>query len=144
MKRRECELARRADRDENWRQHAAGCRDCGEVLNASEWMNKFAGSTNPGRDLPSAGLLLFKARLRKKLSSAERAARPINAMAVIALLVALVSTVGVVLGTESRFGSILIEALGLLATYAAPIAFAAAATALISAAIVFILKRLEA
>ena len=144
MNRPVCELAQdRAGRDEDWRRHAAGCPDCGEILRVAEWMNKFAAGTNSPRDLPSAGLLLFKAKLSKRLSSAEGAARPINAMAPIALFVVAALTGGVVLGTESRFGTILIEALGILATYAAAIAVAAAATAIICVTIAFILKRLE-
>ena len=104
-------------------------------------MNNFAENTAGPGSLPSAGLLLFKARLREKLSSSDRAERPMRAMAFIALFIAFASTGGVVFGTESRLSSIAIEAFGLIATYAAVMVAAAVAGAVICLAFGYLLKR---
>ena len=137
-----CELAtERAVKDKAWRQHAAGCTDCGEMLKVGDWMNRFAESTAVSSALPSAGLLLFKARLMKRLASADRAARPIRVMSFVALFLAIVSTGAVIFGTESQLGAIAIEAAGLLATYAAAIIAAAVVAAIVCLMFAYLLKR---
>lgn len=138
----ECEFAKgRPAVDEEWRRHAGDCADCGEILKVAEWMNRFADRTAAPRTLPSPGLLLFKAKLRERVSSSDRAEQPMRAMTFIALSIAIVAATGVAFGTESRLGPIVIEALGLIATLAAVIIAAAIVGAVVCLAFGYLLKR---
>lgn len=139
MKMSICELAGESGiRDEQWRSHAAGCSDCRELLAVGEWMTTFAASTSPSRDLPAAGYLLFKARLRERVYAVDRAARPVNAMMIgMGVFLTAATAIGVMLGRETRFGSIIIEAFWLLATYIPLIFLAAAFAVSVCGAVIF-------
>src|SRR6185369_109199 len=96
------------------------CPDCHELQAVIDWMTSLAENTDISRDLPAPGYLLFKAQIRERLANADRVALPIQAMTAVAglLLVALFLA-------ESRVSSIMINALGLLASFAGLIGFAA-------------------
>ena len=116
-----CEFAREdVIRDDRWQQHASDCPDCHELQAVIDWMTSLAENTDISRDLPAPGYLLFKAQIRERLANADRVALPIQAMTAVAglLLVALFLA-------ESRVSSIMINALGLLASFAGLIGFAA-------------------
>jgi hypothetical protein len=119
MKEPICELAReQVIQNEEWRHHASGCPDCRELLVVTEWMTTFAGSTAVTRELPTAGYLFFKARLQEKLSAADRAALPLLTMIVAAGILLAATIIALLLGGETRVGSIMIDAFSLLSSHA--------------------------
>ena len=126
MKESICEFAKESEvRNEQWQRHAAVCGDCREVLRTIEWMRTLAATTSQHSDTPAPGYLVFKARLQARVSDVDRAALPVNVMAIAAGIFLIVATaISVGFGGETRFGSIMVEALFLLSTYVTVILFA--------------------
>jgi hypothetical protein len=130
-----CELAReQVIRDDRWRRHASGCSDCREILAVAEWMTTLSGSTAVTRDLPAAGYLLFKAQMQKRRSDADRAALPIHAMIIVAGILIAGTMIGIMFGAETRLGSIMIDAITLLSSYAGVMVSGAMIVAVVCAA----------
>src|SRR5215204_6102186 len=122
MKEPICELAReQVIHEEEWRHHASGCPDCRELIVVTEWMTTLAGSTAVTRELPTASYLFFKARIQEKLSAADRAALPLQAMMIVAGILFAATITVLLIGGESRVGSIMIDAVRLLSSYAGAI-----------------------
>ena len=134
-----CELANaNGVKDERWRRHAAGCVDCGELLKIVEWMSAAAEKTVPRRPLPAAGFLMVKARVRERRSAAERAARPIYATTIAMGILLAAATVGLLLKAETPVGALMVDAVGLLASYAAAILFGAVIVAAVCGAVAYV------
>lgn len=145
MKAANCELADEpAFRDENWRLHAAGCWDCREHLVAADWMTALAGSTAMHRELPSPGSLWFRAKIQAKIHAADRAAWPTYVMAPVTGILLLAVTIGLVLGGETRLGTVMKGSFDLLLGYAGLMIVAAAVVSLICASVSYIDKRTDA
>ena len=126
MKEPICELAReQLTQKEEWRRHASGCPDCRELLVVTEWVTALAASTAITRELPTAGYLFFKARIQEKLSAADRAVLPLQAMIVAAGILLAATIIALLLGGETRVGSIMIDAIRLLLSYAGMIVLGA-------------------
>lgn len=137
MKESICQFAQEsADRDERWRGHAAVCPDCGDLLAVAEWMTGLAAGTAPPRNLPAAGFLLFKSRVRERLSAADRATRPIHVMGILAGILFAV-TFGLALGRPGSVQSAMSGAAGLLTSYAGVIVFVAIVGAAVCAAVAY-------
>jgi hypothetical protein len=71
---------------DNLESHIANCAECRESQKIFDWMQNFAGQTEPLQNLPAAGLLLFKARLVKKQITARRAVQPIALMQIASII----------------------------------------------------------
>ena len=120
-----CDLAlMRNVRDEQWRLHAASCSDCRDVLTVSEWMNTLAGRTSLSRALPAAGYLVVKARIQQKHSAASRAAAIPRYAIVFVIGILLTTVAAAAFGGETRFGSVMADALRLLSVHAAELIIA--------------------
>lgn len=133
MKEVTCELARQdIANDDKWRQHASGCPDCHELLTVSRWMKDLAETSATMRDLPEAGFLLFKGRIQERQLAADRAALPVLAMIIVAGIL-LAAMVGLAVRTETRLATVLIEAVGMLFSYAGIMIIAAVIVAAVCA-----------
>lgn len=95
--------------DENLELHIAGCAECRQSQRVGVWMQKFAAATEPSANLPAPGFLLFKARLLKKQSAAERAVQPIVWMRIIAVVLLAATTGWLLIKSEAPTGSIVKE-----------------------------------
>lgn len=113
-----CKYADVVPRDDAWKLHSRECPECREVERVAVWMEGFAAEAPLPKYLPSPGFLMFKARIRKKQLDAARATEPFYfTIAFGALLFG--SSIGwILLRAETRFGTIMGQALSLLSGYA--------------------------
>ena len=133
MKDHVCDFARTPElKDELWRNHAASCVECSEMLKVSEWMTTFAALTPPPADLPRPGYFLVKSRIQERHAAAERATLPIYAMGAGAGLLFGGAMVGI-LASDTRAATALFGGFDLLLSFAAPILFASVIVATIYA-----------
>jgi ABC-type anion transport system duplicated permease subunit len=145
MKQQSCDLARaEAVKDDQWRRHAVDCPDCSEFLAVTEWMSTLAERTTIPRELPTAGFLLVKARILQKQTAAERAERPVYVMIVLAGILLAAVTLGLAAETETRVGTILIDAVSLISAFAGVIIFGTIMVAVVAAVTARILKLTKA
>jgi hypothetical protein len=145
MKQQSCDLARaEAIKDAQWKRHAVGCTDCSELLVVTEWMSTLAARTAIPRELPTAGFLLVKARILQKQTAAEWAERPVYMMIILAGILLAAVTLGLAVETETRVGKILIDAVGLISSFAGVIFFGTIMVAVVAAVAARILKLTKA
>ena len=139
-----CEYANKiksSKQDKNLEPHVAGCAECQEAQKVSVWMQKFAAEIQPPENLPAPGFLLFKARLLKKQSAAERAAQPIFLMQFAALILIVLTSGLVVLKVETPIGSILKVTFLSLASVAPLFIFGAISAILICLGFAYLLRK---
>ncbi len=82
---------RRAVIEERWtealREHVKTCPDCAAAAAAAPFMSRFAGLDERQHKLPDPSVVWLKAQLLRGTIIAERAARPLNALQMIAYAV---------------------------------------------------------
>jgi hypothetical protein len=139
MKETRCELSQQANiNNENWRQHAAACDDCGQVLKVGDWMKVFAAGTSIPA-LPTPGFLTVKARVRERQAAAHKATRPLKLMAAFAGTILTVSIV-MLFNIRSDLAFSMVSAVGMVASYSGTILAGALLAAVVCAAAAYMMN----
>ncbi len=107
----------------------------------SEWMQTMAEQTAPPRDLPTPGLLLFKARLIEKRIAAARAIRSLVWMRTAALAVFFLASLWLVSSGRSPLAPLFRDTLSSLMSVAVLFIFGAIAATAICLGFALILRR---
>ncbi len=72
---------------DNLRRHLEECDDCMATAAVAPWMSSFAGMSDREHILPDPSILWLKAKLLQGTVDAAKAARPLNAVQMVAYLV---------------------------------------------------------
>jgi len=107
----------------------------------SEWMQKLSEQTQPPHNLPTPGLILFKAGLTEKRRRAERAVMPVVWMRVTALAIFAITALWLLLSDRSPLASLFRETLSSLLFIVPFFVLGAIAAAMICAGFAFVLRR---
>ena len=107
----------------------------------SDWMQKLSEQTQPPHNLPTPGLILFKAGLTEKRRRAERAVMPVVWMRVTALAIFAITALWLLLSDRSPLAVLFRETLSSLMSVVPFIVFGAIAAAMICVAFAFVLRR---
>ena len=117
MKKNTCELSANAGKNtDEWRRHASVCPECSDVLLVADWMTALAEKTSPPSTLPRPGYLLAKASIQRRQAAAERTTWPIQIVMGFAVLL-FASLLAGLTTSDTRLGSIMSDALGLVAGF---------------------------
>lgn len=122
----------------NWRQHAASCDDCSELLTVGDWMISLAANTGIAI-LPTAGFLMVKARIREKQAAAQKAIRPVKWMAAFSGTILVLGLV-LLLRSQSHVTISLANAVGMLWSFAGVVGIGSIFAAIICAAAAYLMK----
>ena len=126
--------------DDEWRHHAGDCPDCHEVLAVAVWMTKLADSTVISSALPAASYLLFTAQIQKRLLATTRIMLPFYTMTVVSVVLLTVMLIGLV-REKTRVASIMVDAIGILASSVGVMTFAAMIIAIVYTVTVYLGNR---
>jgi hypothetical protein len=107
----------------------------------SDWMQKLSEQTEAPLNLPTPGLILFKADLIEKLSRAERAVMPVIWMQTTALAVFGIAAFWLLLSSRSPLGGLFRETLTSLISVVPFLVLGAIAAAIICVGFAFVLRR---
>lgn len=107
----------------------------------SDWMQRFAEKTEAPLNLPTTGLILFKADLIEKRSRAERAVMPVVWMQTAALAVFGVAALWLLFSVRSPLAGLFRETLVSLITVVPFLLFGAIVAVVICVAFGFVLRR---
>lgn len=107
----------------------------------SDWMQKLSERTQPPLNLPTPGLILFKADLIEKRRRTERAVLPIIFMQTTALAVFGIAVVWLLLSSRSPLAPLFRETLSSLISVGVLFLFGAVVAVMICLAFAFVLRR---
>ena len=133
-----------ASKDSQISNHLQSCADCRETAKVVGFFQTEASRRIVPKTLPTAGLIWWKSYLLKKRRAAEKVAQPIFIVQTAAAAAPLITTIGLFVYRPEFFSPIykvLSQTLNAVEQIAFPLIAGLAAFAIISAAVIFTMRR---